>query len=429
MASNATSPGWHLPPGYQSRARPEYFDDAPNLDGVVVHQPDVYGLAECLVAATGRQTVLDIGCGSARKLLALEAPRRIGVDFEANIKTCRAHSPSGTWIEVDLENGTLPAIPEFDPKDAIVINSDVIEHLIDPSNLIAMLAKLYEAGAIVLLSTPDRPRARGADHMGPPGNSAHVREWALPELAALLAWRGLPAVFSGYTLNNTRRYLRNTILTVHDKALMAAKTGGGASARVLAKPRSGDLAAWQRQHLTEHGIECLVAHAATHDVAQDAAHGDWAIALHEGEVVLSPWPELSVPVALAMVSALGYGSVRFSPFLTAEREPVSRLPARGQFSRVSETARARTVALCIGASRESRIFPYCFPSIVYDADFAMEPKQQGRTFKATVRQAITSISAGPGEEVNPASFYEDFLAERLSDVAARRAGFLARLGA
>lgn len=184
-----TASEWHLPAGYVSRPTPEYFDDAPNLEGDVVYQPDVYALAEYLIAATGRRTVLDIGCGSARKLLAIAAPRRIGLDFEANIRTCRAHTPDGIWVELDLERGRLPALPDFDARDAVVVNSDVIEHLVDPSNLVEVLGGLHAAGAIVLLSTPDRPRSRGAGHMGPPGNKAHVREWALAELTSLLAER------------------------------------------------------------------------------------------------------------------------------------------------------------------------------------------------------------------------------------------------
>ena len=99
---------WHLPPRYVSRDRPKYFDDAPNLNGDTVYQPDVYAFAEYLLEATGRSTVLDVGCGSARKLLAIRAGRRIGLDFEANIRTCRSHSPTGTWIEVDLERGAFP---------------------------------------------------------------------------------------------------------------------------------------------------------------------------------------------------------------------------------------------------------------------------------------------------------------------------------
>jgi hypothetical protein len=42
----------------------------------------------------------------------------------------------------------------------------------------------------VVLSTPERDLRRGRDHMGPPDNSSHVREWNAAEFSAYLQSRG-----------------------------------------------------------------------------------------------------------------------------------------------------------------------------------------------------------------------------------------------
>lgn len=386
----ATPTDWHLPAGYVARIPPQYFDDAPNLAGDVVYQPDVYAFAEYLAEATGRSTVLDIGCGSARKLLAIAARRRIGVDFEANIRTCRAHTPNGTWIEADLEREPLPPIPGLDPADTIVVNSDVIEHLVDPSNLVAMLAALHDAGAVVLVSTPDRVRSRGAEHMGPPGNLAHVREWALPELKALLAERGLPAAFGGYTLNNTRRWLKSTLLTVHDKAVSEA------------------------------------VHAALAQGGRPPVRDEWKLSTAAHETAMSPWPELDLDRALGVVAALGYDSVQFSQFLMRAAKADGAY-LHGHFSRRMVADRPRSSADRTGQAGGKGVFPYRFPSLVGRADFAGEPADVARPLKQEVRRRMAGMLRGPGASHPADTFIVDNIVESISDVAARRAAFLRRL--
>ena len=423
------SPDWRLPTDYAARSQPEYFNDAPNHDSDVVHQPDIYALAEYLVETTGRSTVLDIGCGSARKLLTIRAPRRVGLDYAANIATCRAHTPAGTWFEIDLENGQFPEIPDFVAADTVVINSDVIEHLKDPSNLLGILAQLHHAGAIVLLSTPDRLRSRGPAHRGPPGNPAHVREWALAELVEVLAEHGLPAAFSGYTISNTRRWMRNTILTIHDQSLARSPPTVGAKAPLIAcLPTQWAESTRHRALLEAHGIECRVADA-TGVARMKVDEADrWFVEFSAEELPCSPWRELGLAEALSVVAAAGYDAVSFSPLLSPEPSSLRPRRIRGNFASSSERTRSRTMA-SLGAAVPAvrRMFPYRFHSIVWNTNLDYEPRRAGLSAGKRFRAAMSAWVSGPGEHIDTSALLETYLAERLSDVSARRADFLSRL--
>src|SRR5690606_32976739 len=67
---------------------------------------------------------------------------------------------------------------------------------------------------VALLSTPDRDLIHGYDHIGPPTNPSHIRQWNLRELCELLQASGLKVEFSGYTHNNNRDYKKTTSLIV-----------------------------------------------------------------------------------------------------------------------------------------------------------------------------------------------------------------------
>lgn len=208
---------WHLPSGYVSRQEPEYHDDGSSESSDIVHQPEAYEVVRYLLGATGRGTVVDIGCGSGRKLRDLSVRRAIGVDFGTNIEFCRTNFPDVCeWVEADLSDPSARLIANYANSDAIVICADVVEHLPDPTQLLRLLDDCYRRGAIVITTTPDRVRVRGSDHEGPPPNAAHVREWELDEYARVLMDVGLGLTFSGYTSNNSEDRELKTILTISD---------------------------------------------------------------------------------------------------------------------------------------------------------------------------------------------------------------------
>lgn len=208
---------WHLPEGYSSRLEPEYHDDQGSEVSEIVHQPEAYEVVRYLLGATHRSTVVDIGCGSGRKLRNLSARKAIGVDCGPNIEFCRDTYPElAEWIEADFTKPDARLVANHVNSDSIVICSDVIEHLADPTVLLQLLNDCYRRGAIVITTTPDRVRVRGSEHLGPPTNQAHVREWELREYGAVLSDAGLPLTYIGYTVNNTEAQELKTILSISD---------------------------------------------------------------------------------------------------------------------------------------------------------------------------------------------------------------------
>ena len=203
--------------GYHHRSEPVYFEDvqpAPNL----VYQPEVYAAAETLARRTGARRIVDLGCGHAGKLVPLFGQFEIsGFDFGANLEYCRAEygAVEGTeWRELDLEQPCDALVESGVLDDAVIICADVVEHIARPDNLLKLLVEAHRRGHFVLMSTPERDLTRGFDDMGPPENTAHIREWNYAEFAALLAERELASALVGITINDTRRRQRNTLFVV-----------------------------------------------------------------------------------------------------------------------------------------------------------------------------------------------------------------------
>ncbi|MFG1420797.1 methyltransferase domain-containing protein [Roseixanthobacter liquoris] len=251
---------FQLPADYVARSAPYYFDDSPFFDSTIVHQPEIYEAADYFLQAGGRTRILDIGCGNGRKLRQVRAREHIGVDFGSNIALCRERFGTwGTWLEADFSRDDCRAIAAFADTGTVVVCADVVEHLVDPAPLLNLLAQCYRRGAIVITSTPDRVKVRGADDRGPPANPAHVREWALDEYVAYLEASGLPATFAGHTINNNIVRALRTIVTVHDITVDRARAPV-ASTGVAPQPRPlAILAAYNEADVLAEVIEDLIA--------------------------------------------------------------------------------------------------------------------------------------------------------------------------
>src|ERR1051326_5255104 len=185
---SATMDRFCIKGGYTARLRPEYFVDSLPESLGITHQPDVYPFANFLATKFGCSSVIDVGCGRAQKLMNLSKSLSVvGIDYGSNMDFCRTNSPASQWVEFDLEeDSVIPLDPETISK-SIVICSDVIEHLVDPTNLLKNLKRMMEYAPVGIITTPERDLVRGLNDPGPPGNPAHVREWNLSELHALLA--------------------------------------------------------------------------------------------------------------------------------------------------------------------------------------------------------------------------------------------------
>jgi 2-polyprenyl-3-methyl-5-hydroxy-6-metoxy-1,4-benzoquinol methylase len=202
-----------LPAGYVSRDKPVYYADV--ADDGLTWQPDVYPMAAEIARSLHCDTLIDIGCGQARKLSVLHPEfKLIGVDYGGNMQHCRSNFPFGTWLEADFEDIDMLPLPARVLKDSVVICSDVIEHLVDPRSLLRALRELLKHAPALVLSTPDRERTWGKTHNGPPPNPAHIREWTLAELSALFVREGFTLAAATHTRSNDGSPALATIMLV-----------------------------------------------------------------------------------------------------------------------------------------------------------------------------------------------------------------------
>jgi len=205
-----------LPIDYCSRDTVRFFDDFTEAGDGLVWQPDVYEVAETLSRLEGWRQVVDIGCGSGAKLLRMSGEiETIGFDHPQTYQRLKNDFPTKTWFPINLdEGGQLHGRRRRAFTDGVVVCSDVIEHLLNPQYLLHLLKVVLPRVRCILVSTPDRIRNWGGDHLGPPPNPAHVREWSLHEFNCLLDSVGLAPCNIGYTINNDRDREPSTILAV-----------------------------------------------------------------------------------------------------------------------------------------------------------------------------------------------------------------------
>ena len=205
-----TKPHYFLKPGYRSRPEPEYFVDE---DLNAVWQPDVYPETASLARLLGARKIVDVGCGTAAKLVALHPEFEVvGIDFGPNIEACRERYDFGTWIETDFDQES--SLGYDDIAGALLVCADVIEHLIHPERLVQLLRRAIDEGAVALvLSTPERELYNEPGNLGPPPNPAHVREWASDELRQFLASEGIEGYFGLTRSNDVMPYMQ-TIFVV-----------------------------------------------------------------------------------------------------------------------------------------------------------------------------------------------------------------------
>jgi SAM-dependent methyltransferase len=193
---------YFLPPAYVSRSAPSYYAD--EQDSGVEYQPGVYRRAARIGKRANATTIVDVGCGQARKLVKLHPRfRLIGVDFGENIQRCRQRFDFGDWIDHDLEQDAPLPVPDDALAKSIVVCADVIEHLVRPDRLLAALRRASDVAPALLLSTPDRDRLTQEDQAGPPTNESHVREWSRDEFATLLRHQGFSDGYITYSRSQT----------------------------------------------------------------------------------------------------------------------------------------------------------------------------------------------------------------------------------
>jgi hypothetical protein len=158
--------------GYKSRSEYIHYDD---LDEEDKWQLEVYLRAYGLMRKNNWHGVVDIGCGSAYKLIKyLGDFDTVGYELPLNVNELQRRYPDREWRSTDFNK-------EKEISSDLIICSDVIEHLVDPDQLMLYLAK--QDFRALIFSTPERDICRGINDMGPPKNLAHQREWNFLEFS------------------------------------------------------------------------------------------------------------------------------------------------------------------------------------------------------------------------------------------------------
>ncbi|MEI9425509.1 glycosyltransferase [Mesorhizobium sp. Cs1299R1N1] len=203
------TPGANFGCAGNSRYMNEIFDDSSHTE--VVWQPDVYHEAADLAITNKLKRVIDLGCGNALKLKAsfdVNSFEIVAVDFKASLASAKENFPKATFVECDFSEwseavGVAVQLSKIDVPTVIIV-SDVIEHLLDPRPLLALVRTILASNPSnrVLFSTPDRGELEYAAPNSFPANKAHVREWTLEELCEFLTAAGFHVNRAGHTRPN-----------------------------------------------------------------------------------------------------------------------------------------------------------------------------------------------------------------------------------
>ena len=315
---------------------------------------DAYALAGHLATRFGADSIIDIGLGSPRSLMALAGLRKI-VDFGPHLEICRRHFPEGHWIEWDVSAGRDLDLTGDTLSRSIVVCTGTLERLADPTTLMNTLSRLSRRAPAMIVTTPERDLRQGPVHTGPATDTFHTREWNAAEFAQLLGRHGLRPTFTGLTVGGNESPKKNTIISVFDQCLLDEGASPPDDFRPLALVTTyndGDIAAEMVSKFLDDGIEVLVQDNWSTDgtfeqltaLAAGRSHlsmerfpeqgssryfdlrticrmkeeiaakhpGRWIIHHDSDEIRCSPWTGISLRGGLYIAERMGYTAVDFT---------------------------------------------------------------------------------------------------------------------
>lgn len=187
--------------GYFHRKKYTHFSDTNNSEE---WQKEVYEEAEHIARINNYKKIIDVGCGSGYKLIKYFGKNydTVGIEVEDTYSYLVKKYPNYKWLNVkSIDYSTL--------KADMVITSDVIEHVIDPTKFLDNVKKIRDVKFIVI-STPDRSLLKNS--FGPPFNKTHMREWTGEEFQRYLISQNLKII--SHQISN---YSQATQLTICKK--------------------------------------------------------------------------------------------------------------------------------------------------------------------------------------------------------------------
>jgi hypothetical protein len=97
----------------------------------------------------------------------------IGLDHGANLVHCRNSYREGQWIEADFENPDRNLLDPDVLEQAVIICSDLIEHLRDPSSLVSLLKEWLRFARLGIISLPNGTCVGVSNTMGPAQSASY----------------------------------------------------------------------------------------------------------------------------------------------------------------------------------------------------------------------------------------------------------------
>ncbi len=155
--------------GYHHTVHAGSFNDTSNTGE---WQKEVYQFSAHFMKQYNYQVVIDVGCGSAYKLIKyLDQFDTTGIEVAATYQWLKERYPLRKWLQIEQMHENL--------KTDLVICSDVIEHIADPDGLLQFIQSVHSKH--IIISTPERDAVAGKNDYGPPENTTHYREWNAKE--------------------------------------------------------------------------------------------------------------------------------------------------------------------------------------------------------------------------------------------------------